>query len=95
MVRPNLKVFTRGASGANTRSMPAPCLVPASISPTSPVPNSPAPTSPVRLTAPAPAPTVVGRTQRRTVTAALHRGPVVGLDHDPATGTYRLVVSLR
>ena len=70
--------------------MPAPCPVPTSISPTTPVA-----TSPVRLTAPAPAPTVVGRTQRRTVTAALHRGPVVGLDHDPVSGTYRLVVSLR
>lgn len=41
------------------------------------------------------APTLVARAQRRAVTAALHRGPVVGLDHDAATGTYRLVVTLR
>ncbi|MFZ4517968.1 MAG: hypothetical protein ACOYOP_06250 [Microthrixaceae bacterium] len=69
--------------------MPAPCPTPL------PAGDSAAPESGPPAQATAPAPTLVARTQCRAITAALHRGPVVGLDHDPDSGTYRLVVTLR
>ena len=38
-------------------------------------------------------PSVVARAHRRARTAALHRGPSVGLNFDAATGTYRIAIS--
>ena len=36
---------------------------------------------------------IVARAQRRARTAAVHHGPSVGLNFDPATGTYRISIS--
>jgi hypothetical protein len=36
---------------------------------------------------------IVARAQRRARTAAVHHGPSVGLNFDPAAGTYRISIS--